>query len=317
METRKKVQMALRLAGYKPDPQMSRLMSMIRGRKTRRVCSALAVIRYDDPDGALRDPAYQYVSFDDIRRRAQQQGYDAEPFHLGNSGLKSRRIESILKARGIEGIIVMPQSSTGKGPEIDYSRYAAATFGYGLIAPALHRVSTNMMQGVLLATTNLAARGYRRIGLAVTQWVDMRADHSYAGAMLYYYQTIPAKDRLPLLLFPNNNLESGRDIFCRWVKAHRPDVIISFHRYVLDWLTRHLKLRVPEDIGLVVHDWTDSMKGLAGIYHRRNEVAAAAVDVVSRQLLQNERGIPKVPRQILIPAGWMEGGSIAPLTESR
>jgi LacI family transcriptional regulator len=87
-------------------------------------------------------------------------------------------------------------------------------------------------------------------------------------------------------------------------------VLISLDAYVPDWLTRRLKLAIPADIGLVVHDWTERMNDFAGIHHRRAQVAAAAVDLVATQLMHNEHGVPEVPRQVLIPPLWIEGPSI-------
>jgi LacI family transcriptional regulator len=69
-------------------------------------------------------------------------------------------------------------------------------------------------------------------------------------------------------------------------------------------------LRIPDDIGFVVHDWTPAMEGYAGIYQRRDHLAAAAVDLIVTQLSQHERGIPAVPRQIMIPPQWVPGPSI-------
>jgi LacI family transcriptional regulator len=71
-------------------------------------------------------------------------------------------------------------------------------------------------------------------------------------------------------------------------------------------------LRIPEDVGFVVHDWTTRMSGFAGIYQRRDHLAAAAVDLVITQLSQNERGVPVVPRQLMIPPEWVEGPSVRP-----
>ena len=82
-----------------------------------------------------------------------------------------------------------------------------------------------------------------------------------------------------------------------------------------DWLAQ-LGLRVPEDVGLLVHDWTQRMKGCAGIHQRRDHVASAAVDLVATQLMQNERGVPEVPHQILIPPSWVEGASIRALPKT-
>ena len=312
-ETRQRVLAAAERAGYRPNPQIARLMSVVRGAKRRRRHATIGVVRDDLAEDDLHDPAYQYVSVDDIRRRAEHHGYGVEEFFLGRNGLTPARLTSILRARGIEGLIVSPQSSRIVGAQLDHRLFAAVTFGYGLQSPALHRASTNMMQGILTALSELSRRGYRRVGLAVTDWIDARADHAYSGAFLFHQQILPARDRLPLLIFPENNPANGRNAFCAWAKKNRPDAVISFHTYVPEWLTKNLGWRIPEDVGLVVHDWTESMQGFAGIHHRRPFVAAAAVDLIVAQLMHHERGIPEVPHQVLVLPAWVPGASVRSL----
>lgn len=297
---------------YQPDAHLTRMMHLVRGRKDSKVRAVIAVIRESLPQDELHDPAYQYVSIKDIQKRAEQHGYHAEEFWLGRDGMTPGRLADILQARGIEGIIISPQSSQMKCAQFDFSRFSAATFGYGLREPSLHRSAGNMTLGIHRATEELAARGYKRIGLAITQWVDKRAESAYSGAMLHYQEGVLKKNRVPLLLFPHNDLRKCGETFSSWLTTHRPDAIISFDTHVPGWLKK-LGFRVPEDIGLVVHDWTDAMKGMAGIHQRRDHVASAAVDLVATQLLHHERGVPEVPRQILIPPAWMDGASIRPL----
>lgn len=309
--TRKRVLAAVRALKYQPDPHLARMMTLVRSRKTPRMRAVLAVVREDQPQDALHDTAYQYVSIADIRGRAEQHGYMAEEFWLGRDRMTPEKLGAVLQARGIEGLIVSPQSSQMLCAQLDYAPFAAATFGYGLKQPSLHRSAGNMTLGVQMATAQLASRGYRRIGLAVTRWVDDRAEHAYSGAMLHFQQALPPDQRVPLLLFPHNDLRQCATVFRQWMREHEPDALITFDTYVPDWL-KQLGLRVPRDIGLVVHDWTSRMKGFAGIHQRRDHVAAAAVDLVATQLLQHERGVPEVPRQILIPPAWVEGESVRP-----
>ena len=311
--TRRRVLAAARALKYQPDPHLARLMSVVRSRKGSRLRAVIAVVREDSPQDELHAPNYQYVSIRDIRRRAEQHGYHAEEFWLGRDGLGPERLGDILHARGIEGLIVSPQSSRMLCAELNYSRFAAVTFGYGLTNPSLHRVAGNMTVGIQLAVAQLLARGYQRIGLAITQWVDARAQRAYSGAMLQVQQAMPRRHRVPILLFPHNEVSRGADVFRKWIKAERPDALISFDRYVPDWL-QQLGLSIPDDIGLVVHDWAESMRGLAGIFQRRDHIAVAAVDLVATQLLHHECGVPEVPRQILIPPAWIEGASIRPPT---
>lgn len=309
--TRERVLNAVRELNYKPDPHLARMMTLVRGRKQARMRAVIAVVREMVPRDELLDPAYQYVSIEDIRRRAERYGYQVEEFWLGRDGMTPARLSDILQARGIEGIIVSPQSSRMLCSRLDYSRFAAATFGYGLKEPSLHRSAGNMTVGIQLATATLKERGYQRIGLAITQWVDDRAQSTYSGAMLQFQESLPKRQRVPVLLLPHNEISRGAESFMSWTREHEPDALISFHAHVPAWL-KALGLRVPEDIGLVVHDWTPLMQGYAGIHQRRDHVAAAGVDLVATQLMQNERGIPEVPRQIMIPAQWIEGPSVRP-----
>ena len=310
-KTRERVLAALGRSGYRPNPQVARLMAIVRGAKRRKRQASIGVVRDDLADDDLHNPAYQFVSTADIRQRAEHHGYHVDEFHLGRNGLTPDRLTSILRARGIEGLIVSPQSSRIVGARLDHRLFTAVTFGYALQTPALHRVSTNMMQGILLALGELSQRGYRRVGLAVTEWIDARADHAYSGAFLYYQQKILPRYRLPLLILAENNPVNGRDAFCAWAKKYRPDAVISFHTYVPEWL-ESLGWRIPEDVGLVVHDWTESMRGFAGIHHRRPFVAAAAVDMVVAQLMRHERGVPEVPHQVLVLPAWIPGSSVRP-----
>ncbi len=114
-----------------------------------------------------------------------------------------------------------------------------------------------------------------------------------------------------MLLLSHNNISRGFVAFSQWMRAHRPDAVISFDTHVPAWLAR-LGLKAPKDIGFVAHDWTPRMKDYAGIYQRRDHLAAAAVDLVVMQLSQHERGVPPVPRQLMIPPEWVEGPSIRP-----
>ena len=311
-KTRERVLRAAKKLRYSPDPHMARLMARVRSYRRRRAEAVIALVRDKIPGDELLDHAYQYVALNDIRSRAERHGYRAEEFLLDRHRMSASRLAQILETRGIEGLIISPQSSHSIGMELDYSNFAAVTLGYGLTQPALHRASTNVNRGIQQATAELSARGYRLIGLEITQWIDNRSDHTYMGAMLTYQQQVPPRDRIPLLLFPENKLANEYEIFRSWFKRHRPDVVISFDSYVPEWLTDRLKLRIPDDVGLVVHDWAEHLQNFAGIHHRRPNVAAAAVDMLATLLLHNERGVPDIPRHTLTPPAWVDGPSIRP-----
>jgi LacI family transcriptional regulator len=308
-ETRARVQAVAAALGYEPDPDLARLMHRVRSRKTVRFRAVIAVIREEVPQDNLLGPSYQYVPIEAIRQRALGHGYAVEEFWLGREGLTPKRLQKILLARGIEGVIVSPQSLQLPCSKLDYSPFASVAFGYAMREPALHMCAGNMTLGIQTAAEQLTALGYRRIGVAVTQWIVNRSQFGYSGGFFHFQQSLPAEDRIPLLLLPHNRIERGFAAFSQWMNENRPDVLISFDTHVPEWLTR-LGLRVPDDIGFVVHDWTPAMTSCAGIYQRRDHLAAAAVDLIVTQLSQHERGVPAVARQIMIPPQWINGPSV-------
>lgn len=305
-ETKQRVLTAVRSLGYQPDPVVSQLMERIRRRRQNKVSETIALLTEPDTSGL---DLHHYVTLEQVRERAVSHGYRVEEFRLGASGVSAQRMRKILSTRSIRGVLVSVNSPTCVSRDLDYDGLAAATFGFGLPSPPLHRASTNITEGLLAIFERLERQGYRRIGLAITPWADLRAGHTYSGALLHYQQSLPSRRQLPLLLFSDPTLEGNRGLFEKWMLRHRPDVLISMHEPIKTWLAQ-MGLHIPEDIGLVVHDWTPDMQGLAGMHHRRRQVAAAAVDLLAAHLHHHEYGVPDAPRQVLIPPRFVEGPSL-------
>jgi len=310
-ETRARIQTVAEALNYRPDPHLARMMEVVRGKKQVRFRAVIAVIREEVPQDNLLSASYQYVPIEAIRQRALGHGYEVEEFWLGRDGLTPKRLQKILLARGIEGVIVSPQSLQLPCSKLDYSPFASVVFGYAMREPALHMCAGNMTLGIQTAAEQLTARGYHRIGVAVTSWIVNRSQFGYSGGLFHFQQSLPASARVPLLLLPHNDLSRGFAPFSSWMKEHQPDALISFDTHVPGWLGK-MGLRVPQDIGFVVHDWTPQMTDYAGIYQRRDHLAASAVDLIVTQLSQHEYGVPTVARQIMIPPQWIDGPSVRP-----
>jgi LacI family transcriptional regulator len=301
---RAKVLSAVRKMGYRLDPRLAHAMRVLKAPGG----ATVAVIREYFPQDGLLGPSYQYVGLQDIRTQAASHGFSVEEFWLGREGLTPRKLVRILKARGIEGLIVSPMSKRLACAEIDFTSFSAVTFGYAMTTPALHMAGGNVMGGMLLAFERLRELGYRRIGVALTRWIVGRSQSAFTGGLFSLHQDIKEKDRVPFLELPHE-LEQGQEVFCSWVRRHSPDVVISMDTHAPRWI-KGMGLRMPEDIAFVSYDWVPSMSGYAGIDQRRPHVAAAAVDLLAVQMSRFERGVPAVPRQVLIPSAWVDGDSV-------
>ncbi len=307
--TKERVKEAAKKLNYRPDPQISGAMARMRSRKKQAIHSTIAVVREYDPNDSLHEADYRFVATEDIRKSAREFGYEVEEFYLGLNGLTPKRLKEVLVARGINGIIVSPQSAQLKCSEIDFSDLSSVTFGYALTDPGLHCAATNLNMGLLRSLKRLEARGYKRIGLAVTRWIDDRSQFGYSSALQRFQATQPLDQHVPTLLFEHDKLSRNFSAFAEWMNAYQPDVVISFPQVVPEWLSR-IGLRCPEDVGFVVHDWADDCEEFAGLDHRRGDVASAAIDLLVSQMWKQEVGVPEARRQLLVPIRWVEGKSI-------
>jgi LacI family transcriptional regulator len=215
----------------------------------------------------------------------------------------------ILVNRGVPGVIVAPWSRPGLGERLalDWAHFAAATVGYSLWQPNLHRACHDNYSTMGQALQELARRGYRRIGFATAAPDDERVNHLWLARFLTFQTTLPESGRVPPLLSP----EWNREAFLRWVKRAKPDAIVTTRAGdVAPWLAK-AKIRVPEKIGVLTVYWRHDMPECSGFYQNFELLGASAVDLVVAQLHRNERGLPATPKVMLLPGEWREGSTLA------
>jgi LacI family transcriptional regulator len=304
--TRERLQAIARQLGYRPNPLISALMRQVRGRHPVSYTTTLAYLTtFATRDGWRRRPLQQRFLLG-VTRRAEQLGYRVEQFWLREPGMTARRMNRILEARGIHGIIVAPLPRSRGHLSLDWARFAAATIGYSLWRPSLHRAVNHQTHSIALAVRQLRRRGYRRLALALSAEVDARADHHWVAGFLAQRQHYGADRAWPLLVAR----EWTERQFARWFRAQQPDVVLSTDLHVLHWLQR-LGQNISAETGFAYLEWTDEARGCAGIRQHAQRVGAAAVDLVVEQLEHNERGVPPHPKVVLIEGEWIDGPTVS------
>ena len=287
-EMRGKVRDVAKRMGYSPDPFISAWVSRRWG-KAERELGTIAWITVHS----------ERISWGEFRsgaeERARRQGYRLEEFKLKDPGMKTARLNRILSSRGICGVCVAPLPERGR-LAMDWDRFASAAIGHSLEDPHLHRVSPDQSQGMELALRKVEAEGYRKIGLCLDGRVNIKVNCNWqARALLFAEQHADCRVRLLMV-----DKFQSRDKFARWFKRERPEVIVGSDGFVVRW-AGELGLKVP--IRLLA--WSRS-EGCPGVDERRAELGAAAIDLVIEQLRRNERGVPAVPKLVLIEGVWRE-----------
>lgn len=303
--TRTRIQTIARQLGYAPDPYLSGLAAY---RKTRRPAKFQASVawlsNYPVGESWRNFPAFRGY-FEGATARARELGYRLEEYRLHTPGMTCARMENILAARNIGGILVAPQPLAGTKLKFSFDRFSAVTFGYTLAEPQLHVTALNMFRSVETVFRRLITLGYHRPGLALAAESDRRADRHWSAAFWTEQQTLPVDRRVPLLL--GQPLE--RQSFLAWFKRHKPDVVVAIWPEVLAWLAE-AGVTVPETVGVALLTVPDGGVLYSGMWENPQMIGAKAVEFLVDLTHRTERGRPQVPLTMLVDGTWVEGKTV-------
>jgi DNA-binding LacI/PurR family transcriptional regulator len=311
-DTRERIQTIARKLGYIPDPYLAGLSAY---RKTQRPANFQATLawlsNYAHGESWRDFPAFRGY-FEGATDRARELGYRLEEFRLHTPGMTCNRMENILAARNVGGILVAPQPRPDTKLQFRFDRFSAVTFGYTLAEPQLHVTTLHTFRSMETAFRRLIALGYRRPGLALAVESDRRADRHWSAAFWTEQQGLPPDSRVPLLL--GQPLE--RSSFLAWFKKHRPDVIVAIWPEVLAWLVE-AGVTVPEAVGLALLTVPDSGVLYSGIWENPHMIGAKAVEFLVDLTHRTERGCPQVPLTMLVGGTWVDGKTVKPQTPAK
>lgn len=298
--TRRRIKTLAAQLGYRPDPVVSHLMSRLR---TSRVASpeVIAWITTHTTKTGWRENAASVAFHVGAERRAQTLGYKLENFWLGAPGMNGHRMSRILDSRGIKGVLIPPLLQPGLAIDLEWSKFAVATCGgFTLLSPSVHRACADYTGSTRLAWRELARRGYRRIGLALSIDYDQRTSGLWTGGLLIEQRNVPLSQRVKPLLTEDWNHHT----IWRWFNTQRPDAIISVGNTVYNTLCNE-GLSMPKDCGYA--HLGQIAEYFSGVDEQRNNIGAAALDLVIEQLNTNQFGPTTVRKTVSINCLWHEG----------
>ncbi|HEY0945083.1 MAG TPA: LacI family DNA-binding transcriptional regulator [Opitutaceae bacterium] len=292
--------------GYVPDPAMAALSAYRNTTRPVRYQSTLAWVN----NWPVRTDLRAVKTFDLYYRgaveRARQLGFRIDELWLHAPSMTPASAHAILRARNINGLLIAPQPFAHTPLHLNLADFSPVAFGYSLQPANLHVVTSHQYQAVQLLMHKLLALGYRRIGLFIRADWNEKVNSAYLGGVLLGQHQQRPEDRVPPLL-PELGLEHE---FVGWFKAHRPDVVVAIDRRVREWITDGLRLRIPEDVGLVHLNIDSKDPWMAGIDQNDWLIGATAVDFLAGMLQRNERGIPGTPIRTLVEGVWKPGPSV-------
>ena len=300
--TRQVVQAAARELGYRPNPRVASLMAHIRRADHRHVGERLAFLWvHTTRQQSHTDPFLRSV-FRGARDRAAQVGFGLEEFWTADAGMTDERLEQILRARGIVGVVLSPVTTSDVALTLnwDWRHFAPAVIGNVTWTPELHHAGHHHYLAMRMVLSELAKFGRSRPCALIEHTSNERAKRAWDAALFTHH---PRRKNAPSAVRVVRCDDPG-DI-AGWLRHQRPDTLIVSEVSLLDLpgvraVVRELSLPI------VTLYWSSEIAaGIGGVDQCYDRIAAHAVDLVVAQLNSNEFGVPDLPRIMLFPGRWV------------
>lgn len=305
METRTRIQDLARSMGYRPDPMLTHLMQHLRSHRHTKAGVNLAIL-------STLDAPFVHRLTAGAGERAARLGYELDQINLRQFANKSAALTRILMARGVAGVLLAPSAEPmDYSALLDWKKFAAVAMTYSVFQPRVHRVVTHHFDNAVKAFALLDQRGFKRLGLAMTQDMEFRANHSYSGA---YFRTAHTGSQLAPILFLDTMSRHGIQL---WFDRFRPQAIVvaNAHQVRTDLLPA-LGAKRCAQTAFVCLDY-EKETGIAGMDQLFETVGSHAIDALVAQIHRNERGLPAHPTISMVEAQWTEPDGLFPFKTAR
>lgn len=302
VETRERVAAAARELGYRPNPRVASLMAHIRGAQSPAPRERLAFVWVHTTRAEARQNSFLHRVFVGARERAGQMGFALEEFWTCDPGMTDQRLEQILRARGIVGVVLSPVTNAEATVTLkwDWRHFSPAVIGNVTWTPELHHAGHHHYLAMRLVLSELAKLGCKRPAAVIEATVHERNKHAYVAAFWAHFPQPVSARSLVRVVSRDDTADVGP-----WLRAVRPDALVVSHADLLDLPgvgKAAMALRIPR----VTLYWSkETPRGIGGIDQRQDRVAGHAVDLVVAQLNANETGAPDLPRMMLFPGRWV------------
>jgi DNA-binding LacI/PurR family transcriptional regulator len=313
LELRKKVQRVAREMGFVPDPFLSALAAHRQQRVTAKEHGVLAWVNHWKDPKQLR----QFKEFELYWRGASEAavkfGYRVDEIRW-ELDCSPKRLEKILLARGIEGVLIPPHRELVDWDDFDWNKFSVVRFGMSVPSPDSNVVTSDTYRTTVMAISKMREYGYRRIGLTVNGEFNQRVGGNLLSGLFYAQNLLALKPALPPLLTflksrTEDEMDRQKDALSVWLKQHKPDALLISDIEVPGML-HELGYRIPQDIAVAGTTVLDIPRVDAGVDQHPEAIGRTAVETLLKQMNVNERGEPRFPVRVLVEGRWKDGKSL-------
>jgi len=305
-DTRERVLAEARRIGYEVNAYARCLAAQRSGGGYQATLAFVYGHRNRDP---LEHVLYHQRIFEGARERAAGLGYRLEPFWAYHPDCAGQRLDRILKTRNIPGVVLT--AIKGEELELDWGAYAVAYAGQMLQSIfSFHSCGADYYDAAVTAMRRAAAGG-RKVGLLLTESEERYSGGRYLAGFLRERERATgwaAGENLPVFSAVREFRPAD---LRRWLRRHRPDVVIVADDFLADWLDKKWPGGAP--FRIVVLEKLRRESPYPGVRIPYAEIGAGSVDLVIEQLHRGERGLPQNGKVVLRRSAWVDAnGSAGP-----
>lgn len=301
-ETRRHVHASAESLGYRPNPRVASLMAHIRRGQRKHLGERLAFVWMHTTRARSRTDPFLRNVFRGARERAAQTGFALEEFWAHDPGMTDVRLEQILRARGIVGVVLSPVTTSDVALTLnwDWRHFAPAVIGNVTWTPELHHAGHHHYLGMCMVLTELARMGCEQPCALIERTSNERAKRAWHAAFLTHYPTDADVGAAVRIVSED---DAGATV--GWLRRRQPSALVLSQTSLLN--ARGLRAAARElAVPLVTLYWSaETPAGIGGVDQLYDRIAAHAVDLVVAQLNSNEFGVPDLPRIMLFPGRWV------------
>ena len=305
-QVRDRILAACERRGYRPNPLVSALMANRSRMGIDAIDTVALLTNYESPESWQCKDVCRWA-YSGILRRAGELGFRIEVVSLAEFDGDAARMEKMLRARGIRGVLLGFSRVQDHPALIDPSSFCIAGLSAYFSGLPVDRANFHGFYNVQLALMELRKLGYRRTALVTPEFNNRVSNNTWSGAFLDYQRSLPESERCNPFI---PAAETYEEAFNDWLDRSKPDSLLVYKSPVRELLKRR-GLRVPEDLGVAyLYGTSDEMGSAAGIDGNMPAVGAAAFDLVVEKLNANAQGIPEHPKEVLIKGDWHQGATV-------
>ena len=303
-KTRERVRAIADKMGYRPDPEIARLMGRLRPSRVTQQSVVIAMLDLQS-DQVVDEHPYIARLRNGIEKQVDHLGYGSTVLRLRDYDGSAAKLMRVIRNRGIIGCILMPSNEPVKlDARVKWDGISVVAATSSVLAPRFHGVVPNQIHNSMALVEDMYLRGYRQIGMILTESLEERTAHHYSLTMTWHGH------RDQILILPDNvSAKENETRIAQWLEEHEVDVVLAQDTPIVERAIRRTH-RGQGGIGLVSLS-TINQPGIAYQDERPEYIGESAVSLLAGMMHNNESGIPVHPRVTTVDGEFRDAASVA------